>query len=292
MCSHPINPDNLPDPVRDRLRNYSTDGLNLKTESSSDVYLLTHPLKAGLILKTRDIRARPPEPDLLTETVALTWLRDKLPVPECRCFHVEGDTQYLLMTHMDGVTGIHPEMLEHPEHLVGEFARGLREVHGLDTASCPLDWRMPRFLSRAEELIESGALDDQVSDGENRTYLLEKLSDIKETVPGEEDLVMYPRRLLPAQRYLPGRRALWLHRPGLRGGRRPVPGSGGCARNDPPEPGRRMDRPLLPGIWSRGTGPEKTERVSKSARFGVLVTSSDTLTGSSDAQKGSFDDTQ
>ena len=190
MCSHPINPDVLPDPLRDRLRNYSSDGLNLKTESCSDVYLFTHPLKPGLVVKTRDVRARPQEPDLLTETVALTWLRDKLPVPECRCFHVEGDTQYLLMTHMDGVTGIHPEMLEDPEHLVGEFARGLREVHGLDTASCPLDWRMPRFLSRAEELIESGALDDQVPNGENRTYLLEKLSDIKETVPRKEDLVM------------------------------------------------------------------------------------------------------
>lgn len=189
MCSHPINPEDLPDPVRSRLRRYTTDGRNLKTESCSDVYLYQHPLKPGLILKTRDVRVRPQEPDLLTETVALTWLRDKLPVPECRCFHVEGDTQYLLMTHMEGVTGIHPDALEDPEHLVGEFARGLSDIHALDTASCPVDWRMQRIITRAEELIESGALDGDIPEGENRTYLLDKLSDIREAVLEKEDLV-------------------------------------------------------------------------------------------------------
>ncbi len=192
MCSQPLNPEDLPDPVRDRLRGYSSDGRNLKTESCSEVYLFTHPMptKPGLVLKARDVRLRLQEPDLQTETVALTWLRDKLPVPECRCFFVEGETQYLLMTYMDGVTGIHPEALEEPKRLVREFARGLREVHALEIASCPLDWRMPRFFSRAEGLIESGALDDQVPEGETRTFLYDKLADVKQSVPEEEDLVM------------------------------------------------------------------------------------------------------
>ncbi|MXX04130.1 MAG: aminoglycoside 3'-phosphotransferase [Gemmatimonadetes bacterium] len=189
MRSHPSASDRLPEPVQSRLRGYSSDGRNLRTESCSDVFLYTHPLKSGLILKTRDIRLRPQELDLLAETVALTWLQDKLPVPEYRCFHVEGDTQYLLMTQLEGVSGIHPEATGDPARLVEEFARGLRDVHALDIGSCPMDWRMSRFFQWAEELIESGALDDQLKEGEHRTILLDKLSDIKEAVPEEEDLV-------------------------------------------------------------------------------------------------------
>jgi len=189
--------NDLPEPVRSRLRGFDTDGRNLRTESCSDVYLFTHRLgrRPGQILKTRDVRVRPQKPDLLAETVALTWLREKLPVPECRCFHVEGDTQYLLMTHLEGVTGIHPEALEDPEQLIREFAEGLQAVHALDIASCPLDWRKSRFISWAGGLIESGALDvseafdEDIPEGKTRTFLVEKLSDIKEAVPGEEDLV-------------------------------------------------------------------------------------------------------
>lgn len=190
MRSHPSAADSLPEPIQSRLRGYTTDGRNLRTESCSDVFLYTHPLKGGLILKTRDVRMRPQEPDLLAETVALTWLQDKLPVPEYRCFHVKGDTQYLLMTQLEGVTGIHPEATGDPAHLVAEFARGLREIHALDIGSCPMDWRMSRFFSWAEGLIESGALDDRVPEGENRTFLLDRLSELMEAVPGEEDLIV------------------------------------------------------------------------------------------------------
>ena len=190
MCSRPLDPNCLPDPIQSRLRGYSSDGRNLRTESCSAVYLYTHPLKSGLILKTRDVRLRPQEPDLLAETVALTWLRDKLPVPEYRCFHVEGETQYLLMTQLEGVTGIHPEATKDPARLVAKFARGLREVHALDIGSCPMDWRMSRFVPWAEGLIESGALDDRIPEGENRTILRYKLSDIKQAMPDEEDLVV------------------------------------------------------------------------------------------------------
>jgi len=186
-----VKVDDLPDPVHTRLRGYTSDGLNLRTESCSDVYLFTHRLgrRPGLILKTRDVRSRPQEPDLLAETLALSWLRDKLAVPEFLCFHVEGDTQYLVMTLIEGVTGIHPDVTGDPAHLVREFARGLRELHALDIASCTLDWRMSRFIPWAEGLIESGALDKDIPEGEPRTFFAEKLSDIKEAVPREEDLV-------------------------------------------------------------------------------------------------------
>ena len=189
MRSHPYTPSSLPEPVRDRLRGYKSDGRNLRTESCSDVFLYTHPLKPGLVLKTLDARSRPQEPDLLAETVALTWLQDKLPVPEYRCFHVEGDMQYLLMTQLEGVTGIHPDMTGDPAHLVREFARGLREIHALDIGSCPMDWRKSRFFSWAEDLIDGGVFDDRIPAGGTRDGLREELDAIKAALPDEEDLV-------------------------------------------------------------------------------------------------------
>ena len=189
MRSHPPTSNSLPYPIWSRLRGYNSDGCNQRTESCSDVFLYTHPLKSGLILKTRDVRLRPQEPDLLAETVALTWLQDNLPVPEYRCFHVEGDIQYLLMTQLEGVTGIHPDVTDDPAHLVREFARGLREIHALDIGSCPMDWCMSRFFSWAEDLIDGGVFDDRIPAGGTRDGLREELDAIKAALPEEEDLV-------------------------------------------------------------------------------------------------------
>ena len=191
MCSQPPDFESFPDTVRVRLRGYTTDGANLKTKSCSDVYLFTHRLgrRSGLILKTRDVRLRPQEPDLLAETVALSWLQDKLPVPEYRCFHVEGHTQYLLMTQLGGITGIHQEATKDPARLVAEFARGLREVHALDIGSCPMDWRMSRFFPWAEGLIKGGSFDDRIPAGGTRDRLREELGAVRATLPEEEDLV-------------------------------------------------------------------------------------------------------
>ncbi len=153
------------------------------------MYLYTHRKKPGLILKSRNVRLRPQESDLQMETAALSWLQGKLAVPEYRYFHEDGETQYLLMTQVEGVTGIHPEVTSDPANLVREFARGLREVHALSTKSCTLDWRMSRYYSWVQGLIECGALDEYIPEGETRTILSEQLSTIKEGMPDEEDLV-------------------------------------------------------------------------------------------------------
>ena len=189
MRSLPTTPNHIPDPVRSRLRGYNSDGRNLKTESCSDVFLYTHPLKPGLVLKSRDVRLRPQEPDLLAETIALTWLQDKLSVPEYRCFHVEGNMQYLLMTQLEGVSGIHPESTGDPARLVQEFARGLREIHALDIGSCPMDWRTSRFFPWAEDLINDGVFDDRITAGGTRDRLREELDAVRAALPDEEDLV-------------------------------------------------------------------------------------------------------
>ena len=99
---------------------------------------LTH-TKQSLFLKARDTRAAPQESDLLAEKTAMSWLQGKLNVPRVVCFHEEGDTQYLLMTQITGVSGIHQDAKSDVPGLVRLFARGLREIHTIAVDSCPLD---------------------------------------------------------------------------------------------------------------------------------------------------------
>ena len=52
-----------------------------------------------------------------------------LNVPRVVCFHEKGDIQYLLMTQITGVSGIHQDAKSDVPGLVRMFARGLREIH-------------------------------------------------------------------------------------------------------------------------------------------------------------------
>ena len=112
----------------------------------------------------------------------------KLNVPRVVCFHEKGDTQYLLMTQISGVSGIHQDAKSDIPRLVRMFARGLREIHAISVDSCPLDWRMERYFAWATDLIDSGVLDNQIPDGETRNVLRDELDSIRADLP-PEDLV-------------------------------------------------------------------------------------------------------
>ena len=181
--------ENLPEPVQFHLTDYTSDGDNLKTESCADVYLYTHPKKPSLFLKVRNTRLAPQESDLLTEKIAMSWLQDKLNVPSVICFHEECETQYLVMTQIAGVSGIHQYAMNDIPNLIREFAFGLREIHSISMDSCPLDWRMERFFSWWEGLIEVGAPDSQIPTRETKAFLRNELCSVKASLPAEEDLV-------------------------------------------------------------------------------------------------------
>lgn len=180
---------NLPQPVQSHLVGYASDGANLKTESRADVFRYTHPTKKSLFLKVRNAKIAPQEPDLRAEKTAMSWLAGKLTVPSVICFHEECETQYVVMTQIAGVSGIHEEAMDDIPTLIRELAFGLRQIHSISMDTCPLNWRMARYFSWVEGLIEMGALDNQIPDGRSRTFLREELSGIKAGLPEEEDLV-------------------------------------------------------------------------------------------------------
>ncbi|MDE0556824.1 MAG: aminoglycoside 3'-phosphotransferase [Candidatus Poribacteria bacterium] len=180
--------ENLPTAVQAHLAGFKSDGENLRTASCADVFRYTHPCKQSLFLKVRDTHAAPQESDLLAEKTAMSWLQGKLNVPRVVCFHEKGDTQYLLMTQIAGVSGIHQDAKSDVPNLVRLFARGLREIHAIAVDSCPLDWRMERYFAWATDLIDSGVLDGQIPDGKTRNVLRDELDSIRADLP-PEDLV-------------------------------------------------------------------------------------------------------
>ena len=178
--------EDLPGAVRSHLIGYTSDGANLKTESCADVFHYTHPNRHGLFLKVRNTQVAPQESDLLAEKTAMSWLQGKLRVPRVICFHAEVETQYLVTTQVAGVTGIHQDAMDQTANLIRVFARGLREIHAVNVNSCPLDWRMERYLAWAERLIDRGALDSKVPAGNPRVRLKEELASIKAMAPEGE----------------------------------------------------------------------------------------------------------
>ena len=181
--------EHLPGAVRSHLLGYTSDGANLKTESCADVFHYTHPHRHGLFLKVRNTQVAPQESDLLAEKTAMSWLQGKLKVPRVVCFHEQVETQYMVTTQVAGVTGIHQDALHNSASVIRVFAHGLREIHSINIDSCPLDWRMERYLLWAGGLIDSGALDSKISTGNPRIRLKEELASIRASLPTEEDLV-------------------------------------------------------------------------------------------------------
>ena len=180
--------ENLPTAVQAHLAGFKSDGENLRTASCADVFRYTHPRKQNLFLKLRGTRTAPQESDLLAEKTAMSWLQGKLNVPRVVCFREKGDTQYLLMTQIDGVSGIHQDAKSDAPGLVRLFAHGLREIHAIAVDSCPLDWRMERYFAWATDLIDSGVLDGQIPNGKTRNILRDELDSIRADLP-PEDLV-------------------------------------------------------------------------------------------------------
>ena len=179
---------NLPTAVQAHLKGFTSNGNNLRTASCADVFSFTHPSKRGLFLKVRDSLVAPQEPDLLAEKTTMSWLHGKLSVPRVVCYHEEDDTQYLLMTQIAGVSGIHQDAKNDIPGLIRMFAHGLREIHAIGVNSCPLDWRMERYFVWATDLIDAGLLDGQIPNGETRNVLRDELDSIRDDLP-PEDLV-------------------------------------------------------------------------------------------------------
>ena len=118
----------------------------------------------------------------------MSWLKGKLSVPRIVCFHNERDTEYLLMTQVPGVSGVHEESLNNGANLMREFALGMREIHSLGFESCPLDWRLENLFSWAQDLIET-LTEAEIPNRKTRNSLRLELQELRDRQPCQEDLV-------------------------------------------------------------------------------------------------------
>ena len=99
-------------------------------------------------------------------------------------------------------------------------------------------------------MIESGALDEYLPEGETRTFLGNQLSDIKEGMPDEEDLVFtHGDYCLPNVMFQDGKLSGYIDL-GYAGVGDRYLDFVAVTRNDTPKPGRRVGWTVFPCVWS------------------------------------------
>lgn len=174
---------NLPESLHTLLceQKYTIDNVGL-----SDSRVLIFPDK---VLK---IRNRTEETD--TEFKMLQWLDGKLPVPQVIYREATGETDYLLMTRIDGKMACDKMLMADPAQLIRSLANALKLMWSVDVSDCPVDWRLDRKLVVAEKAVVAGEVD--VDNTEPETFGENVFCDPKELLDWlscnrpKEDLVL------------------------------------------------------------------------------------------------------
>lgn len=132
----------------------------------------------------------------------LTWLGERLPVPQVYAYESMGDKAYLLMSKCGGRMTCAPEYMQDPAMQVKVLASGLKRLWQVDVSACPSDCRLKNKLAQARYHVEHGLVDmDNVEpdtfgpDGfKNPEALLQWLCDHQ---PEEEPVLSHGDYCLP-----------------------------------------------------------------------------------------------
>lgn len=155
--------------------------------STSQVFRLEKPGRKNLYLK---ISACGFEEDLYQEQLRLSWLKEKLPVPELLLFAADDFYQYLLISEIEG-SGAH-EISSKNEILkvIEELAAGLRMIHELPIGDCPFASGLEKKIERAQERVDRG-LADACDFGPERKNMTagDVFRELIEIIPETEDPV-------------------------------------------------------------------------------------------------------
>lgn len=132
----------------------------------------------------------------------LAWLAGKLPVPNILCSDYERESNYLLMSKVDGEMSCSETILEQPEELVRLLVEGLGLLWAVDTAACPYENGLDQKLKLAEWRIRQNLC--SMEDAEPETYGKngfqspgELLQWLKEHRPAEERVFSHGDYCLP-----------------------------------------------------------------------------------------------
>ncbi len=95
-------------------------------------------------------------PTAENEARMLSFLRGTLRVPRILACVTEEDTQYLLMSRLDGVMACDPAYLSTPKRLAESLAAALTAVHAVKTDGCPKITTLDDRLAYDRALLENG----------------------------------------------------------------------------------------------------------------------------------------
>jgi aminoglycoside phosphotransferase len=159
-------------------------------ESGAQVYRLWDEREPISFLK---IGPRTGLTTLAADAARLTWLANRLPVPQVLAYHEDEQHCYLLTSVIPGVDTA--TLAERPDtditQVVRLLAAGLRQIHAVPAVDCPFDYRLPREIERVRVRIERGLLDERGFGGRWEGYTVDNLfAELLATAPVDEDLVL------------------------------------------------------------------------------------------------------
>lgn len=130
---------------------------------------------------------------LADDAARLTWLANRLPVPQVLAYHEDEQHCYLLTSVITGVDTA--TLAERPETDIAQLVRllavGLQQIHAVPAADCPFDYRLSREIERVRGRIERGLLDERGFGGRWEGYTVDDLfAELLATAPTDEDLVL------------------------------------------------------------------------------------------------------
>lgn len=95
------------------------------------------------------------------ERIMTSWLSDKLPAPKLLCSETKDNTNYLLMSKIEGRMLCSPEFLENPAQLIKLLAEGLRMLWSVDITGCPYENSAENKLRLAQTRVCLNLCDTQ-----------------------------------------------------------------------------------------------------------------------------------
>ena len=154
--------------------------------SSSQIFYLKSSRGENLYLKT----APHIDSELAEERQRLEWLKGKLSAPEVRLFVQTDERDYLLISEIEGA-GAHEDLWkEDVPRAIELLAKGVRLIHSLPVADCPLDETLAAKIERARRRMELGLVDESDFDDERQGRTATDLfRELIATKPASEDLV-------------------------------------------------------------------------------------------------------
>jgi len=178
-------PLNLPEELKEILKEFSFEVNNIGC-SRAKVFKLFNDEKS-LYLKINESSSIF---DLEKEKIILEWVSQKLEVPEVIYFGKENDTAFLLISEIEGKVSHLTESDKEKRRNVKILAEGLKKIHSIPTATCPINNTPDKLLQLAKERIEKGDIDatqfDKRWSDKSPEELFEEVVKIK---PSEYDLV-------------------------------------------------------------------------------------------------------